>query len=194
LSAPVHVSNPQAARVGQRPHGPRRHRSGPGRPWFVWTVGGLIGVVGFAAVLWLTAPTQRPPPAVGILAGLAVSDMGTLMRAVQTAGLRGSSDIRGAIERIARQDDGRVLIKGWVADIAAKGTPLTVLAFTDGKNVWTTTAGGPRQDLWHALGLSDAVTNPSFQGSLPCGHGRALIVIAVAPGNTYSQFASLTCP
>jgi hypothetical protein len=157
--------------------------------------GGLVGVMGFFAVLWLTEPTQKLPPGVAILSNLMVSDAATLTTAIQMAELRGSADIRGAIDKIKRQDDGRVLIKGWVVDVAAKGTPLTVMAFAGGRNVLTMTTGGARHDLGHALGLAEAAaTNPLFQSVVSCDHGRRLIVIAVTPSNTYGQLGSLVCP
>jgi hypothetical protein len=160
----------------------------------MWTLGGLVGAGTFAAVLWLTEPV-RPLPAVAILAGLSVSDVATLMTAVQTAGLRGSSETRGAIDKIRRQDDGQVLVTGWVTDAASQGSPLTVMAFAGGKNALTTTTRGARPDMARALALSDAAAaNMSFEGVVSCDKGAKLIVIAVTPKNMYSHFGFLVCP
>jgi hypothetical protein len=164
-------------------------------PWFIWTAGGVLGVVGFFAVLWFTEPAQPQPPGVAMLANMAVSDAATLAAALQSAGLRGSADIRGGVDRIKRLDDSRVLVKGWVVDLAAKASQLTIMAFSGGRNVLTTTAGGAHLGFGRALGLSEAAaTNPSFHASLPCDHGRPLIIIAVAPDNMYAQLGSLMCP
>jgi hypothetical protein len=165
------------------------------KPGFIWAAGGLAGIGGFAAVLWLTEPVPPLPPGAAKLASLPVADAGTLSAAAYRAGLHGSPAIKGGIDKMKRQDDGRVLVKGWVADIAAKETPLTLMAFSGGRNVLTMTTGGARHDLSHALGLADAAaTNPMFQTIVPCERGHRLMVIAVAPDNSYAQVGSPVCP
>ena len=85
------------------------------RPWFTWISGAFAAALGFAVVLWLTGPVAAPP-AVAILASATVSDATALMAAVQTAGLRGAPDVKGAIEGLKRIDNERVTIKGWAVD------------------------------------------------------------------------------
>ena len=117
------------------------------------------------------------------------------MAAVQTAGLRGSPDVKGSIEEINRLDNGRVSIKGWVTDTTASGSALTVIAFAGGHHVLTTVTKGSRADVAKTLGLTDAsAANMSFQGALACRPGERIIVIAVTSGAAYSQFRSLACP
>jgi hypothetical protein len=151
---------------------------------------------GFIVVLWLTGPVTVPlNPAIATLASATVSDASSLMAAVQTAGLRGTSDVKGAIEEIKRVDNGRVMIKGWVADASAAGSPITLVAFVGGHHVLTTVTNGARIDLARIFGLPDAgAANISFQGALACGAGEKIVVVAVTSDRTYSQFRSLVCP
>ena len=166
------------------------------RRWVTWTMGGAVAMSGFIVVLWLTGPATAPlTPAITILTNATVSDATSLMAAVQTAGLRGTSDVKGAIEEIKRLDDERVTIKGWVTDATAPGSALTVIAFAGGKHVLTTATNGARVDLARVFGLSEAgVTNMSFQGAFACRTGEKIIVVAVTSSRAYSQFRSLACP
>ena len=151
---------------------------------------------GFIAVLWLTEPGPAPhTPAIMILTNAAVSDAASLMAAVQTAGLRGTPDVKGSIEEITRLDNGHVSIKGWVTDTTASGSPLTVIAFAGGNHALTTVTNGARADVAKMLGLAYAsAANMSFQGTFACRPGQKIIVIAVTSGAAYSQFRSLACP
>jgi hypothetical protein len=166
------------------------------RQWITWTIGGCAAISGFIAVLWLTDPAPAPhTPAIMILTNAAVADSASLMAAVQTAGLRGTPDVKGSIEEITRLDNGRVSIKGWVTDTTAPGSPLTVIAFAGGNHALTTVTNGARADVAKMLGLADAsAANMSFQGAFACRPGQNIIVIAVTSGTAYSQFRSLACP
>jgi hypothetical protein len=117
------------------------------------------------------------------------------MAAVQAAGLRGTQDVKGAIEGITRLDDDRVTIKGWATDTTASGSALTVVAFAGGRHVLTTVTNGARADIAKMLGLADASqANMAFQGAFACRAGEKVIVVAVTSGAAYSQFRSLICP
>jgi hypothetical protein len=166
------------------------------RRWITWAIGGCAAVLSFVAVLWLTAPVTAPPaPAIMILTNAAVSDATSLMAAVQTAGLRGTEDVKGAIEEIRRLDNDRLTIKGWVTDTTASGSALTVLAFAGGHHVLTTVTNGTRADIAKMLGLAGASqANMAFQGAFACKPGEKVIVIAVTSRAAYSQFRSLACP
>jgi hypothetical protein len=146
--------------------------------------------------LRLTEPVAVPQtPEIAALTKATVSDATTLMAAVQTAGLRGAVDVKGAIEEIKRLDNDRVTIKGWVRDVAAAGPALTIVAFAGGKHVLTTVTEAPRFEIAKMLGLADAsAPNMPFQGVFACRAGEKIVVIAVTSGATYSQFRSLTCP
>jgi hypothetical protein len=162
----------------------------------IWMIGGCAVALGFVAGLWLTRPVTAPPaPAIMILANAAVSDATSLMAAVQTAGLRGTGDVKGAIEEIRRLDNDRVTIKGWVMDTTASGSALTIVAFAGGHHVFTTVARGTRADIAKMLGLADtSQANMAFQAAFACRAGEKVIVIAVTSGAAYSQFRSLACP
>lgn len=166
------------------------------RPWIGWAIGGCAALSGFVAVLWLTRPVAAPnTPAIAALTSATVSDGASLMAAVQTARLRGSEDVKGAIDEIKRLDNERVIIKGWATDITAPGSALTVIAFTGGKHVLTAVTEGARPDIARGFGLADAsAKNMSFQGAFACRAGEKIVVIAVTSGAAYSQFRSLTCP
>ena len=179
--------SPQAATTAPKPHFLTR-------PWFTWMSGALAAALGFAIVLWLTSPVTAPP-AVAILASATISDATALMTAVQTAGLRGASEVKGAIEGLKRIDKERVAIKGWAVDRTASSPQLTIVAFAGGPHVLTTVTSGPRKDVAQMFGLSDAAAgHVSFETTFTCNPGENLIVVAVTAENTYSQFRSLACP
>jgi hypothetical protein len=144
--------------------------------------------------LWVTEPAP-PLRAISIMTNSTVSDSASLMAAVQTAGLRGTSDVVGAIDELRRVDDGQVTLTGWVADAASGGSPLTVMVFTDGRNVLTTPTSGGRDDVARLRGLGGrAAANTAFQGNVRCSRGHRVMVIAITPRNTYGHFGSRICP
>jgi hypothetical protein len=164
------------------------------RQWLPWISGVAAAILSFAVALWLTSPVAAPP-GVAILARATVSDATSLMAAVQTAGLRGSSDVKGAIEGLKRIDDEHVTINGWAVDISTSSQSLTIVAFAGGHHTLTATTAGPRKDVARMFGLSDAgARTVSFEAALACGSGQALVVVAVTAYRTYSQFRSLICP
>ena len=178
---------------------PRDRRSAPRpriliQPWFTWISGACAAALAFVIVLWLTSPVT-PPPAVAILASATVSDATGLMAAVQTAGLRGTPEVKGEIESITRIDNERVRIKGWAVDKTGSSSQLTIIAFAGGTHVLTTVTDGPRRDIAQMLALSDArARNVSFEANFACRSGQNLLVVAVSYDHTYSQFRSLSCP
>jgi|SRR5450756_493072 len=178
---------------------PRETRDTPKRsvltgPWFTWILGAFAAAIGFTVVLWLTGPATVPP-GVAILAGATVADATGLMAAVQTAGLRGTPEVKGAIEALKRIDNQRVTINGWAVDKTASSSSLTIIAFAGGPHVLTTVTNGPRKDVAQMFGLSDAAAqNVSFAASFSCGAGQNLVVVAVTADRSYSQFRSLVCP
>ncbi len=152
-------------------------------------------MLSFGITLQLTKP--RPPSAAATaLAHALVSDSRTLIAAIKAAGLKGSQNVKGAIDKIAALGDDRVSVTGWVGEVGNGGAPLDVLVFVDGENRLTMQTEGRHADVTSALGLSDAATarNVSFQGSLACAHGRKLIVVAVAENGDYGYFRPRVCP
>lgn len=162
--------------------------------WFTLMAGVSAAILGFVVVLWLTSPVALPP-GVAILTSASVSDASSLMAAVQAANLRGTPDVRGAIEEIKRLDNERVTIKGWAVDATASGSLLTVIAFAGGTHALTTATSGPRMDVAQIFGLSGGnAAKMSFQAVFACKPGEKLVVIAVTSDRTYSHFRSLVCP
>jgi hypothetical protein len=183
----------------KKPQRPRKNTASSYRriqQGITWAIGGCVAGFSFVAVLWLTGPMPAPlAPGIMILTNAAVSDATSLMAAVRTAGLRGTQDVRGAIEEIRRLDNDRVTIKGWVTDATASGSPLTVVAFVGGHHVLTTVTNGMRADIAKMLGPADkSQANMAFQGAFSCGAGEKVIIIAVTSEAAYNQFRSLTCP
>jgi hypothetical protein len=166
------------------------------RRYITWVIGGCVAALSFVAVLWLTGPVTAPPTReMTILTNAVVSNGASLMAAVQSAGLRGTLDVKGEIEEIRRLESDRVTIKGWTTDTTAPDSALTVVAFAGGRHVLTTATAGRRAALAKMLGLVEASqTGMSFQGEFACSAGEKVIVIAVTAGAGYSQFRSLDCP
>ncbi len=165
------------------------HLTGPALTWIAAAVAAPLA---FAIAMWLTKP--RPAPWVAAFVNATVSDPTSLMTAVQTAGLRGTPDVRGAIEEIRRLDSERVTIRGWTTDATSPGSPLTVVAFA-GSAHRLTPANDTITDIAHLVGLSggdSAIT--SFHGTLACTRGEKLVVVALTYDRRYSQFRSLVCP
>lgn len=162
--------------------------------WLVWPAGLLAGAFVALFVLWATEPAP-PPRAISVMTNSTVSDPASLMAAVQTAGLHGTPDVVGAIDELRRVDDGQVTLTGWVADKATGGAPLTVMVFTDGRNVLTAPTRGARADISRRFGLGErAAANIAFRGNVRCSRGHRLMVIAITPWNTYGHFGSRICP
>jgi hypothetical protein len=159
------------------------------------TAGALICLLSFVVALRLTKPAAVPTPAMATLAASTVSDLKDLMAAVKAAGLKGTPDVKGGLDEIKRLDDDQVAVKGWAAQTAYSGSPLTVLVFADGRNELTLETRGPRPDMTDVLGLSgEAAANVAFEGTLACSRGQKLIVVAVARSDVYGYFGSRSCP
>jgi hypothetical protein len=193
---PTNDATQAALKKPQRPRKKTASSYSRIRQCITWAIGSCVAALSFVAVLWLTGPIPAPLASeIMILTNAAVSDATSLMAAVQTAGLRGTENVKGAIEEIHRLDNDRVTIKGWVTDTTASRSALTVVAFTGGRHVLTTVTSGTRADLAKMLGLADAnQANMTFQGALACKPGEKVIVIAVTSEAAYRQFRSLACP
>ena len=129
------------------------------------------------------------------LSGSAILDLKTLMGAVKVAGLKGSPDVKGAIDEVTRIDNDQIALRGWAVDIGNSHEPLTMMVVVDGHNRLTMEANGRRDAAVNVAGLaaSDAA-NVAFAGRLKCGKGQKLIVVAVAQNDTYGHFGSRSCP
>jgi len=166
------------------------------RSWPVWIAGALCLVLSFLVTLQLTKPAKPPGPAVAAMSKSTVSDQRTLIAAIRAAGLKGSPNVKGAIDEIARLDDSRVSITGWAGEAGSGGTPLDILIFVDGDNRMRTRTEGRHTGATGGLGLSDAATaqDVSFQGALACSRGQKLLVVAIAESGNYGYFSPRPCP
>ena len=157
--------------------------------------GVLVLAISFGISVLLIQPQPATTPAMTALARSTITDLGTLMAAVKSAGLKGSPDIKGAIEEIVRRDGEHVALKGWVADAAGRDPSLAVMAFVDGRSQRTVQTRGGRPDVTAALGLHElASADMSFALDLTCNTGHALILVAVAQSDRYAHFGARRCP
>ena len=173
----------------------RDERKISGRRWLRLVACGLSLAISVVTTLLLTEP-QPTTAAVVALMQAQITNTHSLLTAIKAAGLRGSPNVKGTIDEVKRLNDSQVAIAGWAAEIGNSSTPLTVLAFVDGKAVLAMRTSGRHPDVVSVLGASDApeAANVSFQGTARCAHGQKLIVIAVTDGNSYGHFGARDCP
>jgi hypothetical protein len=173
----------------------RGERKISGRRWLLLVACGLSFAISVFTTLLLTEPHPTTAAVVALMQAQ-ISSTHSLLTAVKAAGLRGSPNVKGMIDEVKRLNDREVAISGWAAEIGNSSTPLTVLAFVDGKVVFAMRTSGRHRDVVSVLGASDApeAANVSFQGTAPCARGQQLIVIAVTDGNSYGHFGNLHCP
>ncbi len=167
----------------------------PSRPWWPTLVSGAA-CCGLSFIVTLQAIAPKPPStAAAALSHAFVSDSRTLIAAIKAAGLRGSHNVRGAIDTITRLGRDRVSVTGW-ADEGTDDAPLDVLVFVDGENKLTIQTEGRRVDTLEARGWPDPAPTHTvaFQGSLACAHGQRLMVVAVAESGDYGYFNPRVCP
>jgi hypothetical protein len=163
-------------------------------------IGALVG--SFLLILWLTALGTPPPDkaeprslAVEVLAAHLVPDERILKAAAKAAELQPSDKLRGFIDEVARLDRAQAKIRGWAADLAGQGAPITVLVFANGRNTLGTQTKGPRPDVAQALNLSkDGASNVAFEGGLSCAPGEPLLVVAVTQNNLYAALNQAARP
>jgi len=159
-----------------------------------WIAALSTAPLAFIAAIWLMA-ARTPIPQVAALTQATISDATSLMAAVQSAGLRGTSDITGAIDKITRLDNHKVEIHGWAADAKSLGSSLAVLAFVDKAYPLTAiSAAGLSTALAQLVGLSGPEARTAFEGTLTCTRDRNIVVVAVTSDRRYSQFRSIRCP
>ena len=180
----------------KRQHNWRGERKLPGRRWLPLLACGFSLAVSFFTTLYLIEPHLPRTAAVVALMQAQITDTHSLLTAIKAAGLRGSPNVKGTIDGVKRLNDSQVAIAGWAAEIGNSSTPLTVLAFVDGKVALAMRTSGRHPDVVSVLGASDApeAANVSFQGTARCAHGQKLIVIAVTDGNSYGHFGARDCP
>jgi hypothetical protein len=196
LNEKSHVGSPYGAIASDM----TQRRSQPKRPAlmptpFTWIAGAIMFIASFLIVVRMTRPTLTPNHKIEQLAASQVSDFGSLMKAVKAAGLKGGRDVRGSLDEIKRVSELQVQVKGWAADIAGDGSPLTILAFAGGRNRLMVETSGQHPDIGALVGLSGRLAeNVAFYGLLSCNRGEKILIVAVTSGNSYNQFGSRVCP
>jgi hypothetical protein len=180
----------------KRQHSWRDERKISGSRWLRLLACGFSLAVSFFTTLYLIEPHLPTTAAVMALMQAQITSTHSLLTAIKAAGLRGSPNVKGTIDEVKRLNDSQVAIAGWAAEIGNSSTPLTVLAFVDGKVALAMRTSGRHPDVVSVLGASDApeAANVSFQGTARCAHGQKLIVIAVTDGNSYGHFGARDCP
>lgn len=167
-----------------------------------WAVGVLVLILSFTITLWLTepeAPQLPPEEMLKSLAAAAVSDEASLGAAARTAGLQYSSYVKGNVDVLSRVDANHVSISGWAVETisatTARGAPITVMAFDDGKRVFMMETKGERPDVTAALNLSEeAAKNVTFAGQLECSSGNQLFIVGASLSGTFALLGKKNCP
>ena len=160
--------------------------------------GALVLVLGFVVNLWLIEPDELQNPKIKLLIASAISDEATFNTAARAAGFQHSPDVKGIIDSLKRIDANNVSSDGWAVETTTSVTnvtPVVVMAFSGGKNVFAVTTKGARPDVATALKLSDvAAKNVAFSGWLKCSSGQKLIFAGATTNGGYNIFGIFNCP
>jgi hypothetical protein len=164
-----------------------------------WVGGLLVLILSFTITLWLTEPEVPPDDMIKSLAVAAIIDEASLSAAAQTAGLKYSSYVKGNVDALSRADANQVSIAGWavetLAAITARGAPITIMAFSGGKRIFSVETKGERPDVTSALNLSEETAkNVAYAGRLQCSSGEKLLIVAATLSGTYALLDMKTCP
>jgi hypothetical protein len=164
--------------------------------WWPTLLLGLLCWASSFVITWQFIKPRPPARAAAALAHAFVSDSRSLISAIKTAGLKGSHNIRGAIEAITAVGHNRVSVTGWAGELDGREGPLDVLVFVDGENKLTIRTADTPFDLSSTVGSDEGgpAHNATFQGSLVCAHGQKLIAVAVAESGDYGYFNPRVCP
>lgn len=158
---------------------------------------GFFVMIGSSLLTFWLVGTGASTSPLTVLASSQVADDDNLTDVAISAGLRPSLTLKGAVDQIVRMNEKQVRIIGWSADSNGNGSPIAVIAFTDGAVALQTNTNGPRSDVAEHYKLSsEAALNVAFGGVLACQAGRRLFVIAVT-GNRYRKLTdqnALVCP
>jgi hypothetical protein len=99
-----------------------------------------------------------------------------------------SQSIIGNIEQVTRQNDGRLLIKGWSLDLNGQGAPVVVISVYGENIVFIATALGSRDDITKAYPLATTENVVISGTSIPvvCQMNQKVITLAA---NSSREFA-----
>jgi uncharacterized protein DUF4339 len=165
-------------------------------------VGGAIVVItSFFVTLWLTEPTPKQIEAQSgaaanisesdKLAGMHVSNLEELKKSAADAGLVPARSLTGALDAVTRLNEREVTAAGWLADPGGDATPLTIIAFVDGKSVAIGKTSGERPDIDAAFGLTSGTQkNVAFKVTFNCTAGLMPIIVGIGPDRQYHALGS----
>ena len=170
------------------------------RPWGLIVAGAASCAISFFVTLWLTQPQETNFPAsigerIDRLQSSTVPNQPALSAAANAAGLFLSPALRGHIDGVARQPDGKVNVSGWVAKIGGDGSPLTLVGFVGGRGAVVGRTNGARDDVTRAPGLSQsAAKNVKIEAVLICQPRGVFILVAIDSDGSYFSLDPGTCP
>jgi hypothetical protein len=96
-------------------------------------------------------------------------------------------------------NDSEYSMNGWavetIAAITARGEPITVMAFSGGRRIFSVETKGERPDVTAALDLTEETAkNVVFAGRLECSSGEKLLIVGVTLSGTYALLGAKNCP
>jgi hypothetical protein len=99
-----------------------------------------------------------------------------------------SKSIIGNIEQVTRQNDGRLLIRGWSLDLNGQGAPIIVISVYGENIIFIETASGRRDDITKAypLATTDNVVISGTSIPVVCQTNQKVITLAA---NSSREFA-----
>jgi hypothetical protein len=126
-----------------------------------------IVAISFWATLALLDYWQgQPDNALARLERLNLRDAAVFERAAPGVGLKKSDDMIGWVEVVLHENDGRLTVRGWAADKAGTGDPISVIVLAKGKVLLKITPNGPRDDVTKVWGFSPAIArNVDLKGT-----------------------------
>jgi activator of HSP90 ATPase len=168
------------------------------RPFILGFGGAAILIASFGFTYWLTEPDSPEAAKIKSFAASTISDEVTLRAAAAAAGLVNSTSIKGNVDELRRIDANKVRIVGWTAETSSlmpKASPITVMGFSAGKNVFTVETIGERRDVTVAQKLTnEAAKNVVFSSSLTCSTQEKLLIVSAALSGTYAILDIFNCP
>ena len=157
-------------------------------------VGGLVVLVGsFLITNWILSRND----------GLnwKFTDDASLAAAAKAAGYHLSKDLGGHVDTVVRIDTRHVKANGWAADFSGDGSPITLMAFVDGRNIATFRTEGARADITALIKANpnanpNAAKNTPFATSFSCAAGDKLFVVAATVTKSYLLLTPqpIVCP
>jgi hypothetical protein len=164
-----------------------------------WIIGAFVLILSFTITLWLTEPEIPPEDMIKSLAAAAISDEASLHAAARTAGLQNSSYVKVNIEALTRVDANHISISGWAVEtlpaITARGAPVTVMAFSGGRRIFSVETKGERPDVTSALNLSEETAkNVAFAGRLECSPDQKILIVGATLSGAYVLLSTKSCP